>query len=101
MVFSPQAVTQLDALEDFIGNAASPAVAARFIDKLISYCDSFSLFPLRGTRRDDLLPDLRITSYRRTTVIAFRVNTDHETVSILGVFYGGQRYTGLFQSRED
>lgn len=95
MVFAPQALAHLDALEDFISNAASAAVAARFVDRLISHCESFSLFPLRGTRRDDLLTDLRITHYRHCTIIAFTVNTADKTVSILGVFYGGQSYAGL------
>lgn len=95
MVFAPQALAHLDALEDFISNAASAAVAARFVDRLISHCESFSLFPLRGTRRDDLLTDLRITHYRHSTIIAFTVNTADKTVSILGVFYGGQSYAGL------
>ncbi|AZE93581.1 hypothetical protein C4J95_1459 [Pseudomonas orientalis] len=95
MVFAPQALAHLDALEDFISDAASAAVAARFVDRLISHCESFSLFPFRGTRRDDLLTDLRITHYRRSTVIAFTVNTAGKTVSILGVFYGGQSYAGL------
>jgi plasmid stabilization system protein ParE len=95
VVFAPQALAHLDALEDFISDAASAAVAARFVDRLISHCESFSLFPLRGTRRDDLLADLRITHYRHSTVIAFTVNTANKTVSILGSFYGGQRYAGL------
>ena len=97
VVFSPEALAQLDALEDYVSNAGSPSVAARVIDNLISYCESLSVFPLRGTRRDDLLPDLRITHYRRSTVIAFMVGPDTETVSILGVFYGGQDYAALLQ----
>ncbi|MGK9414939.1 type II toxin-antitoxin system RelE/ParE family toxin [Pseudomonas cedrina] len=101
VVFAPQALAHLDALEAFISEAASAAVAARFVDKLISHCESFSLFPLRGTRRDDLLTGLRITHYRCTTIIAFTVNTTSETVSILGVFYGGQSYAALFQPWKD
>lgn len=69
----------------------------RFIDNLVSYCESLALFPLRGMRRDDLLRHLRITHYRRSTIIAFRVRPDLKTVSIVGVFYGGQDYTALLQ----
>lgn len=97
VVFSPEVLTQLDALEDYICDAGSPLVATRFIDNLVSYCESLGLFPLRGTRRDDLLTGLRITHYRRSTIIAFRMRPDCETVSIVGVFYGGQNYTALFQ----
>ncbi|TFY96026.1 type II toxin-antitoxin system RelE/ParE family toxin [Pseudomonas nabeulensis] len=101
VAFSPKALAQLDALEDYISNAGSPQVAERFIDNLISYCESLSLFPLRGIRRDDLLPGLRITHYRHTTSIAFRVDANTNTVSILGVFYGGQDYTVLSQEDAD
>ena len=97
VVFSPEVLTQLDALEDYISDVGSPPVAARFIDNLVSYCESLALFPLRGMRRDDLLIHLRITHYRRSTIIAFRVRPDLKTVSIVGVFYGGQDYTALLQ----
>lgn len=95
VTFSPEALAQLDALEDYISDAASPRVAARFIDNVINYCESLCVFPLRGTRRDDLLPTLRITQYRHTTVIAFQVAAGTEKVSILGVYYGGQNYAAL------
>ena len=98
VAFSPEALAQLDALEDYISDAGSPVVDARFIDNLIRYCENLCLFPLRGTRRDDLLSHLRFTHYRRTTVIAFMVDSDNETVSILGLFYGGQDYTAWLQS---
>ena len=95
VAFAPEALAQLDALEDYISKTEAPDVAARFIDNIISYCESLALFPLRGICRDDLLAGLRITHYRHTTVIAFRVAPDNDTVSILGVFYGGQDYTAM------
>ncbi|XVJ46249.1 type II toxin-antitoxin system RelE/ParE family toxin [Pseudomonas sp. UBT] len=98
VAFAPEALAQLDALEDYISDTESPVVAARFVDNLISYCESLCVLPLRGTRRDDLLPTLRITHYRHTTAIAFRVAADTHAVSILGVFYGGQDYAARFQS---
>lgn len=90
--FAPEALDQLDAIEDFIAQAGSPLAAARYVDTIIAYCESLTTFPNRGIRRDDLLHGLRITNYRRSAVVAFMVNTDAETVSILGVFYGGQNY---------
>ena len=56
----------------------------------MSYCDSLRTFPLRGTRRDDVRPGLRITNYKKRAVIAFDVDAD--VVPIIGVFYGGQNY---------
>ena len=93
--FAPEALDQLDAIEEFIARAGSPVAAARYVDTIIAYCESLTTFPHRGIRRDDLLHGLRITSYRRSPVIAFIANTDTETVSILGIFYGGQDYEAV------
>lgn len=101
VAFSPEALVQLDALEDYISTNRDPLIAARFVDNIISYCESLCVFPLRGTRRDELLPHLRTTHFRQTTVIAFTVDSQAQAVSILGVFYGGQDYTALLQNDED
>ncbi len=92
VVFAPEALDQLDALEDFIANAGSPVVAARYVDTVIAYCESLATFPQRGIQRDDLMPGLRITNYRGSAVIAFMVDAQAAMVPILGVFYGGQDY---------
>lgn len=69
-----------------------PTTAANFVDDIVTYCDSFETFPERGTCREDLLPGHRITGYRKSVTIAFRVNAEAGVVSILGVFYAGQDY---------
>ena len=101
VVFSPEVLAQLDALEDYISDVGSPPVAARFIDNLVSYCESLALFPLRGMRRDDLLKDLRITHYRRSTIIAFRVKPDFKTVSIVGGVLRRARLHGVVARRSE
>ncbi len=90
--FSPEARDQLDSLERYIARVGAPATAARYVDAIVAYCESFETAPLRGTRRDDLFPGLRITSYRRRVVVAFLVDEGSETVSIVGIYYGGQDY---------
>ncbi|MCZ2135853.1 MAG: type II toxin-antitoxin system RelE/ParE family toxin [Burkholderiales bacterium] len=91
--FAPEADEQLAAIEAFIAtSASSPTIAANYVDAIVDYCERITVFPLRGMRRDDLLPGLRITNYRGNAVIAFTVDLDAETVSIVGVFYGGQDY---------
>lgn len=97
VVFAPEALDRLDAIEDFIANAGSPVVAAHYTDAIAAYCESLATFPQRGLQRDDLMPGLRITNYRRSVVIAFMASTDTKTVSILGVFYGGQDYENFFR----
>ncbi|HML81412.1 MAG: type II toxin-antitoxin system RelE/ParE family toxin [Betaproteobacteria bacterium] len=96
VVFTPEAEEQLAALYGYIAAAASPDIAARYTEAIVSYCESLCTFPLRGTMRDDIRPGLRITHYKKRTVIAFDVEADQ--VSIMGVFYGGQDYEALLQN---
>ncbi|MQW42312.1 type II toxin-antitoxin system RelE/ParE family toxin [Sinorhizobium meliloti] len=69
--------------------AASPAVAARYVDSIVDYCGKLQTFPHRGTRRDDLRPGLRTLGFRRRVTILFGADG---TVNIIGVYYGGQDY---------
>jgi len=93
VLFSSQAQTQLAEMEDYIAEAASPAIAAAYVGSIIDYCRSLSVFPYRGTPRSDIRDGLRITNYRNRTVIAFSV--DDSAVQILGIFHGGQDYETL------
>lgn len=95
VVFSPEAEEQLAALYLYITTVASPNIAARYTEAIVSYCESLSTFPHRGTMRDDVRPGLRITNYKKRVVIAFDV--DATQVSIIGVFYGGQDYETILQ----
>ena len=95
VVFSPEAVEQIAALYVYIAAAATPGTAARYIEAIVSYCESLQAFPYLGTMRDDVRPGLRITNYRRRAVIAFDIDADR--VSIIGVFYGGQDYEAILR----
>ena len=95
VIFSPEAEEQLSALYRYIASAASRNIAARYVEAIVSYCESLSTSPLRGTMRDDIRPGLRITNYRGRAVIAFDVTG--KQVSILGVFYGGQDYESILR----
>lgn len=99
VIFSPEAEEQLAALYRYIAQAASPDIAARYTEAIVSYCESLRTFPHRGTMRDDVRPGLRITNYKGRVVIAFDV--EGERVSIIGVFYGGQDYESILQDDLD
>lgn len=99
VIFTPEAQEQLAALYRYIAVAASPEVAGRYTNAIVTHCEGLQIFPLRGTCRDDIRPGLRITHYKKRTVIAFDV--DAELVSIIGVFYGGQDYETDLQSELD
>jgi toxin ParE1/3/4 len=90
VVFAPEALEQLEALYAYIAQAASPLVAQRYTDAIVTYCETLQTSALRGAHRDDIRPGLRITNYKGRTVIAFDVSS--ERVSVIGVFYGGQDY---------
>ena len=96
VVFSPEAQEQLAELFQYVAEAASPDVALRYTEAIVSYCEGLCTFPLRGTMRDDVRPGLRITHYKKRAVIAFDVAAD--VVSIIGVFYGGQNYETILQN---
>ena len=63
VVFSPEAEEQLAALFRYIAAAASPQVAARYTNAIITYCEGLCTFAQRGAMRDDVRPGLRITNY--------------------------------------
>ena len=98
VVFTPEARSQLLELYRRIALNASPAIAARYTDALVSRCEALAEFPERGSPRDDVRPGLRITHYRRRTVIAFAVDADQ--VAIIGLFHGGQDYTQVLGGEE-
>ncbi|MEI9979875.1 MAG: type II toxin-antitoxin system RelE/ParE family toxin [Edaphobacter sp.] len=98
VVFTPEAEAQLIELYGYIAAEASPEIAARFTDDIVTYCESLNTFPARGNRRDDIRPGLRVTSYRKRVAIAFHVDDDR--VTIIGVFYGGQDYEGALLEGE-
>ena len=97
VVFSPEAEEQIVALYGYIADAASPEIAARYTEGVIGYCESLQTFPLRGTARDDVRPGLRITNYKKRTIIAFDVDSEARLVSVFGVYHGGQDYEALLQ----
>ena len=99
VAYTQRAIAQLEALYLYISDAISPATAAKFIDAILDYCDGFETMPNRGTRRDDIRPDLRIVGFRRRATIAFTVGQD--SVAILGVFYRGQEITAALNEIED
>jgi toxin ParE1/3/4 len=91
--FAPQAERDLTELFDYIASAATPEIATRYVDELISYCESLATFPDAGTPRDDIRPGLRTTGFRGRVVIAFA--TIDDAVVILGVYYGGRDFETL------
>ncbi len=94
VVFSPEAYAHLASIYVYIAARAGHDVANRFTDSIVAYCDSFTTFPHRGTRREDLRPDLRTIGFRRRVTVAFVV--DEDVIQIMGIFYGGRNLENFF-----
>jgi toxin ParE1/3/4 len=75
---------------DYIAAHSSPARAIAYIGRLEKYCLGFELSSERGTRRDDIRPELRTVGFERRVTIAFHV--DAKRVTIDRVFYGGREF---------
>lgn len=101
IVFTPEAEEQLVTLYRFIADAASPDTAAKYTEAIVKYCESLNTFPVRGVKRDDVRMGLRITNYKKRTIIAFDVDPEAEQVSIIGLFYGGQDYETILQDETE
>jgi toxin ParE1/3/4 len=99
VVFTPEAQDQLVSLYRYIAKKASAEIAMRYTDAIVKHCEALTVFPHRGTMRDDIRPGLRITNYRKRAVIAFAVQGDR--VAIIGVFYGGQDYAAVLHEDPD
>lgn len=95
VVFTPEAQQQLIELYHDISSSGSPEAAARYTSAIVAACEDLCTFPIRGTRRDDVRAGVRITHHKKRTTIAFSV--DNDTVTILGIFYGGQNYEHTLQ----
>jgi len=88
VVFAPEALSDLRELYDYVAVRSGTGRASGFTDRIITHCLGLATFPERGTRRDDLRPGLRITTWRRRVTIAFHITPD--VVVIDRILYGGR-----------
>jgi plasmid stabilization system protein ParE len=98
--FSPESEAQLLALYRFIAARASPAIAQRYTDALVTRCEALAEMPRSGKSRGDLRRGLRVISFRRRVVIAYSVGVA-DAVTILALYYGGQDWETLIADNGD
>lgn len=101
VVFAPEASDQLEELLLYIAEQSSMAIAQRYTGAVVATCEGLAVFPLRGVAREDIRPGLRLTHHKGRTVIAYAVDEVAQTVSIIGVFYGGQDHEGVLSASWD
>jgi toxin ParE1/3/4 len=90
VVFSPEAIDDLNRLYDWIASGAGSAVALRYIERIEAFCMRLDLASERGVLREDIRPGLRVVGFERRLTVAFSVEA--ETVTIYRLFYGGQNW---------
>ncbi|SMH53235.1 type II toxin-antitoxin system RelE/ParE family toxin [Mesorhizobium australicum] len=98
VVFTPRAIRHLEALHDHLCDEASERIANGYVGRIVSACQKLTLFPQRGTRRDEVLPGLRTVGFERRATIAFLV--DGDLVLIEGIFHGGQDFESALRAGE-
>ncbi|HUQ37973.1 MAG TPA: type II toxin-antitoxin system RelE/ParE family toxin [Aestuariivirga sp.] len=94
VVFSPEAIDDLNRLYDWIVSVAGSAVAFRYIERIEAFCMGLDLASERGVLREDIRPGLRVVGFERRLTVAFSV--DLEIVTIHHLFYGGQKWEEAF-----
>ncbi len=85
--FSPKSLEDLRGILDRIAQD-KPKAAVRFVDELETRCRLLASFPHLGAARDNLLPLLRVFSYRGYAIY-YRVLDADKLVRIERVFYPG------------
>lgn len=99
VVFREEAIADLHEIYDYIaGQAGSPELAWRFIQRIRLRCRRIGDVPFGGRARDDLFPGLRVVPFERSAVVAYIV--EDETVRVTNIFYGGRDYEVLYGKDE-
>jgi toxin ParE1/3/4 len=99
VIFAPEALRDLFELYDYIAAASGAERARSYTDRIVAACLGLVTFPERGTRRDDLRPGLRTTTFRLRVTIAFHITATTVTIDL--VLYGGRDLKPLFNDDRD
>ncbi|MBY8825481.1 type II toxin-antitoxin system RelE/ParE family toxin [Sphingomonas colocasiae] len=83
ILWHPAARDDLLELYDWIDERADMDVAHGYVLQVEAFANGLADFPGRGTPRDHLVPGMRTMTFRRRTIVAYRV--DGEVVHILRI----------------
>ena len=95
VVFSESATDDLISIYDHVAEADANRALA-YVERIRSYCSGLADFPERGTRREDIRPNLRVIGFERRIVIAFAVTA--QSVTIYRILYGGRDLGRAFRT---
>lgn len=98
---SVAAEADYDRIDDFLFEATGDvAVSSRIVMELSGFVGSLGRLPHQGTKRDDILPGLRLLPFGKA-VIAFIVDDDAKSVFVLRLFYGGENIAAALGNLDD
>ncbi|MEI9419558.1 type II toxin-antitoxin system RelE/ParE family toxin, partial [Mesorhizobium sp. Cs1321R2N1] len=63
VIYTLDAGDDPDRIHTFIAEASSPAIADRYDSRVRAFCERLEHGSERGTRRDDVRPDLRVVGF--------------------------------------
>ena len=89
-----EASEQLVSLQRYISVQATPEIAEIYIAEILAHCEGLTVFPRRGTVRDDLYEGLRTSSFKKRVVIAFIVDDQVQTLVVSGFSTAGKTSQG-------
>jgi toxin ParE1/3/4 len=85
--YHPLAQDDLDSLYDFIA-AYDPETAIRYVRRIQAFCESLGHLPRKGRKRDDLGRNVRVLTFERRVMIAYRIEAMQ--IIVLRVLYAGR-----------
>ena len=94
VALSPEAIADLDEIQEYIMRVAGVSVADGFMDRVELFIAKLDLASERGTLRDDIRPGLRVMGFEKRLTVAFAVTEIR--VTVLRVFWGGRNWETEF-----
>ena len=90
VILDPQASIDLDEIYVWVARHADEAVANRFTQRLLTFCDRLRMAPKRGVVRDDFRSGALLIGFERSVSVAFVVTEDE--VRILRLLSRGRQF---------
>lgn len=91
--FSLAAIKDLEEIRDYIA-ARNPDAALRFLNSVEETCSHFGQHPNIGTRRDELLPGVRVLPVKNHYAVFYRVTS--AAIEIVRVVHAARDFDRLF-----
>ena len=89
VVFSQQAIRQLDDLEGYIADRSYPERAIRYTRRLIRFCNRLGLAPNTGQLLELSRAGVRSVGFERRITVYFQASPMQ--VTVLGIYYAGRQ----------